>query len=86
MWESRLPIVRDLVEKGADPNYVKQGTALTPLHWAALNDDGAVVEFLMTKKATMKFSNMLQTPIDVAGLCNNLDVRHKNIKLLGLDR
>ncbi len=75
MWESRLPIVTALVGIGkANVNFVKDGTCLTALHWAALNDDSRVVDYLLKQGASMKFSNFEQTPIDVAGICTNLQV------------
>ena len=68
MWESRFPTVTALVEVGkADVNFMKEGTSLTALHWAALNDDYRVVQYLLSHGAKMQFSNYHQTPLDVAG-------------------
>jgi ankyrin repeat protein len=76
-WESRHPIVKSLVEEGkADVNLIKKGTKLTALHWAALNNDPIVVSYLLTKGAKMEYSKQYQTPVDVAGLCANLEVRY----------
>ncbi len=35
----RIVIVKALVEAGANVNFAKRGTELTPLHWAAFNND-----------------------------------------------
>jgi hypothetical protein len=74
-WESRHPIVKSLIEEGkADVNFIKKGSQLTALHWAALNNDSIVVSYLLTKGAKMEYSKHYQTPVDVAGLCANLEV------------
>ena len=54
---------------------MKDGTSLTALHWAALNDDFRVVQYLLSHGAKMQFSNYNQIPLDVAGTHNNLQVR-----------
>ena len=71
---SRIIIVRALIESGADFNYQKKGTLLTPLHWAAFNNDLEVVNLLISKEADLKFSDMLESPLTVAGNCRNLTV------------
>lgn len=53
---------------------MKDSTCLTPLHWAALNDDYRVVQYLLSHGANMQYSNYQQTPLDVAGTCTNLQV------------
>lgn len=69
--------MKSLVEEGkADVNFIKKGTKLTALHWAALNNDPIVVSYLLTKGAKMEYSKQYQTPVDVAGLCENLEVRY----------
>ena len=69
--------MKSLVEEGkADVNFIKKGTKLTALHWAALNNDPIVVSYLLTKGAKMEYSKQYQTPVDVAGLCSNLEVRY----------
>jgi ankyrin repeat protein len=47
---------------------------LTPLHWAAFNNDLEVVNLLISKEADLKFSDMLESPLTVAGNCKNLTV------------
>ncbi len=37
--ESRYRIVKELLNKGADPNAFKTETKMSPLHWAAFNND-----------------------------------------------
>ncbi len=64
-----------MVENGADVNYVKEKTSLTALHWAAFNDDPSVVLYLLEKGAKHNFSTEDETPIDIAGLCDNKNVR-----------
>jgi ankyrin repeat protein len=54
---------------------MKDSTSLTALHWAALNDDYRVVQYLLNHGANMQFSNYQQTPLDVAGTSINLQVR-----------
>jgi ankyrin repeat protein len=66
--------VRALIENGADFNYQKKLTLLTPLHWAAFNNDLEVVKLLISKGVVLKFSEMLETPLSVAGNCKNLQV------------
>jgi len=48
--------VRALIENGADFNYQKKLTLLTPLHWAAFNNDLEVVKLLISKGVVLKFS------------------------------
>jgi ankyrin repeat protein len=40
----------------ADVNFVKKGTNLTALHWAALNNDPTVVSYLLERGAKMQYS------------------------------
>lgn len=70
----RIIIVRDLIESGADFNYQKKMTLLTPLHWAAYNNDMEVVHLLIKKGVELKFSSLLETPLSVSGNCQNLQV------------
>ena len=45
--ENRLKCVRLLLAKGAEPNFVAQKVKMTPLHWAAYNDDADVAWSLL---------------------------------------
>jgi len=47
---------------------------MTPLHWAAYNDDPGVVKFLLSKGAQLQFNSQDLSPVDIAGLCNNEDI------------
>lgn len=58
----------------ANTNYVKSGTKLTPLHWAAFNGDNDVVQFLLDHGATLQINSHNQTAIGLAGICDNSDV------------
>ncbi len=49
-------------------------TLLTPLHWAAYNNDMEVVHLLIEKGVELKFSSYHETPLSVAGNCKNLHV------------
>ena len=66
--------MKALIDAGANVNYVKPGTHLTALHWAAFNDDRFVVSYLMSQGALMYYSNNDETPLDIAGLCENYEV------------
>lgn len=48
--------VKALVENGSNINYVKRVTKLSPLHWAAFNNDVEVVEYLLKKGAIQYYS------------------------------
>jgi len=54
---------------------MKDSSCLTALHWAALNDDNRVVQYLLSHGANMQYSNYQQTPLDVAGTSTNLQVK-----------
>jgi ankyrin repeat protein len=49
--DARIFCVKALAEAGADINFVKPGSKLTALHWAAFNDDKVVVQFLLNSGA-----------------------------------
>lgn len=46
---------------------------MTALHWAAYNDDSAVVKLLLEKGATSLCNNEDITPVDVAAVCLHWD-------------
>jgi ankyrin repeat protein len=46
---NRITIVKSLIDNGADFNYRKPLTLLTPLHWASYNNDLQVVNYLLSK-------------------------------------
>ena len=58
-WDSndRFETVKILVEFGSNVNYVKSVTGITPLHWAAYNDDTNTVTFLLDNDAHITFNN-----------------------------
>ena len=78
--DSRILCVKQLLEAGAKVNYVKPGTGLTALHWAAFNDDKVIVNFLLNNGASILCSSSDETPLDIAGLCEHYEVA--NIILL----
>lgn len=45
-----------LVKAGANINYKKSKTFLTPLHWACFNGDKQVVKYLLDKGAKQQLS------------------------------
>lgn len=55
---------------------MKPVTAVTPLHWAAYNDDPNTVAFLLDKNAKITFNNQGSSPIDMAGLVNSFKVTY----------
>lgn len=63
-----------LVTAGADINYKKPKTHLTPLHWACFNGDKQVVRYLLDKGAKQQLSNLNQTPLGIAGVTENYDI------------
>lgn len=72
--EGRKLCVKQLIEAGANPNFQKCDTGYSPMHWAAFNDDLSVVSYLLKSKGVMTYSAKDETPIDVAGFCQNYGV------------
>ena len=73
--EPRLNIVKCLIEAGADVNYATSDTNMTATHWAAYNEDFAVVRELLNHGASHTiFSHMGRLPIDVGGSSRAWDV------------
>jgi len=72
-YDHRHRIVAYLVEAGADPNYCRQETGMTALHWLAHNDDRAAIDVLLKLGADdLLFSHDQNLPIDVAGTTPSL--------------
>jgi len=64
----RFHIIEKLVNAGADPNYCRPATKMTPLHWLAHNDDTAAIKVLLEKDANyLILSHDENLPIDIAG-------------------
>lgn len=53
--------------EGCDVNYQKSKTLLTPLHWAAYNNDYKVCNKLIEKGAKLRFNSMMESPLSIAG-------------------
>ena len=72
-----METVKILKEHGADINVQSSTIKMTPLHWAAYNDDHALVSYLLGEGAQMKFSRAQRgegtdaTAVDIAGTCDN---------------
>ena len=74
----RMKVVDLLLNNGAEPNYVANKVNMTPLHWAAYNDDAAVTRRLLYE---MKNKGLVPTesasgayPVDIAGF-----MKHKSV-------
>ena len=66
--DERKEIVECLLDNGAKADYQTEDTKLTPCHWAAYNNDAAVVKVLFERGAPHDvFSAMGRLPIDLAG-------------------
>ena len=78
--EKRLEVVTILVKEGADINVVSRMVNMTPLHWAAYNDDPNLVVFLLKAGAKLTFSKRRKngegdvTAVDIAGNMDYDDV------------
>ena len=71
---NRLNICKLLVKNGADVDVRSLFVNMTPLHWAAFNNDHLTVEFLLQKRAPQIPSKNGNYPVDIAGFCG-----HKNV-------
>lgn len=72
-YDNRPWIVGFLVGAGADPNYCRQETGMTALHWLAHNDDKNAINVLLKLGADdLLFSHDQNLPIDVAGTTPSL--------------
>jgi ankyrin repeat protein len=45
-----------LIQNGANINFVKEQTKMTPLHWAAFNNDKDTVSYLLNHGAIMTYA------------------------------
>ena len=73
-FDMRAPIIEKLLEAGANPNYCKEVTKMTALHWLAYNNDSKAIEVLLNKGAdSQALSYDGNMPIDVAGTKPSFD-------------
>ena len=72
--QKRLQITKMLVEKGADLNFTREVVELTPLHWAAYNNDAELVRYLLANKARQIESAAGSMPVDIAGFTGHKKV------------
>eukprot|EP00347_Sterkiella_histriomuscorum_P001432 403372059 len=72
--QDRIKCVKMLVEADADLNFRKSTTFLTPLHWAAFNEDKNSVLYLLQNGAILQRGFNLHTPLDIAGICDNKEI------------
>jgi ankyrin repeat protein len=63
-----------LLTLGAQANFTNDFVKMTPLHWAAYNDDPKTTQLLLDNGATQTYNSDNNSPIDIAGMCNNKDV------------
>ena len=61
-------------------NYKQEALGMTPLHWAAYNNDARVVQLLLEKGAKSKLNKKSLAPVDVAAICGHWTVVDKFFK------
>ena len=70
----RQKCVQILIKEGADVNFATPKINMTPLHWAAYQNDNLMVELLLKEGARLRTSKLGDTPVDVAGFCGKEDI------------
>ena len=70
----RLEIVKMLAKEGANLNFTREVVLLTPMHWAAYNDDAELCRFLLVNGAHQTESAAGSMPVDIAGFSGNTRV------------
>ena len=72
--DNRAAIIEKLLEAGADPNYCKEATKMTAMHWLAYRNDGKAIDVLLRKGGdAFALSHDNNLPIDVAGTTPSWD-------------
>ena len=72
-FKNRHLIIKKLLEVGANPNYFRQQTHMTALHWLAYNNDREAIKVLLDAGANhIIFSHDQNLPIDIAGTTPSL--------------
>jgi len=87
MLQNRLACAEILVANGANVNVCSDDILMTPLHWAAFNNDVGVINLLLRSGATISLNKSGYAPIDLAGFCGNKeavrvfvdDCQHKSV-------
>ena len=70
----RQKCVQILIKEGADVNFATKRINMTPLHWAAYQNDNLMVELLLKEGAHLCMNKLGDTPVDVAGFCDKEDI------------
>ena len=63
-----------LIREGANVNFSTPKINMTPLHWAAYQNDNLLVELLLKEGARLITSKLGDTPVDIAGFCGKQDI------------
>jgi len=85
--KNRLDCAEILVANGANVNVRSDDILMTPLHWAAYNNDVGVLNLLLRSGAAITLNKSGYAPIDLAGFCGNKeavrvfvdDCQHKSV-------